>query len=294
MTPPRPHRRFALPGGRITVETPTRWARSMAHGASLFGWRYRRLMRAAHGPDRAALHDAERSWCAAATAAIGLTVEVHGLDLVDPHERYVVLPLHESFVDLLALQHLPLEMAYTATEELLSWEYLGPYLQASGQATIPREDGPAGYRALLTAAHTAAVRGESPVVFPQGSVLGIEVAFHPGAFRLAERFELPVLPVVLTGGARVWDYPFSTTLRFGGTVRLEVLSPVAPTEAVASAGVIERRMKEVALAADPGPRRFDPERDGWWDGYRYEIDPRFPDVAEAVAQHRNATIAPGV
>ncbi len=284
-----PQRRFALPGGKIDVASPLEWTRAMLRGAHLFGSSYKHLMQAARSGDRTTLHGAERTWCAEATTAIDLTIDVHGLDHVDPSRRYLVAPLHEGFLDLVALAHLPLDMAYTAADELFTWEHLGPYLTASGQTSIPQRNGTAAYRSLITAGHTAAVRGESLVVFPQGSVLGIEVAFHQGAFRLAERFDLPLLPVILTGAASVWDYPFSTDLTFGGTIRLEVLPPIEAQDAVASAAAIEWEMKERALASNPGPRRFDPDRDGWWDDYRYGIDPRFPDLLAALEKHRETT-----
>ncbi len=262
----------------------------MLRGAHLFGPSYRRLMDATTSPDRTRLHTAERLWCAEAASGIDLTVDVHGLDNVDPERRYIVAPLHEGFVDLLALQHLPLDMAYTATAELFSWEYLGPYLTASGQTFIPHHSGTAAYRSLMTAGHTAAIRGESLVVFPQGSLLGIEIEFQQGAFRLAERLDLPILPVVLTGAATVWDHPFSTTLNFGRTVRLEVFPPIEAEAAVSSAAAVEWEMKERAMAANPQPRHFDPDRDGWWDDYRYEIDPRFADLRAAVAHHRQRDV----
>ena len=44
-----------------------------------------------------------------------------------------------------------------------------------------------------------------------------------------------------------------------------------------------------AAATAPGmmpPRRFDPERDGYWDGYDYEIDPSFPELRKKVRLHR--------
>ena len=286
MTSHQPQHRFPLPGGKIAVASPGAWARSIVRGVHLFGPSYRRLMNATTSPDRVRFHDAERAWCAEAASAIDLTVDVHGLDNVDPQRRYVVTPLHEGLLDLVALARLPLDMAYTATEELFTWEYLGPYLWASGQTSISQRSAPAAYRSLLSAGHTAAIRSESLVVFPQGSVLGIEVAFHQGAFRLAERFDLPILPVILTGAASVWDYPFSTSLNFGGTVRLEVLPPIEASNAVTSAAAVEWEMKERALVANPGPRRFDPDRDGWWDDYRYRIDPRFPEVLAAVEEHR--------
>jgi 1-acyl-sn-glycerol-3-phosphate acyltransferase len=292
MTSHSTDRHFALPGRKVDVTSRRLWARAILHGTRLFGPSYRRLMRAAGSGDRSRLHAQERAWCAEAASAIDLTVDVSGLDRIDPTQRYIVAPLHEGFLDLVALQHLPLDMAYTATDELFSWQFLGPYLEASRQTSISPINGAAAYRSLLGASDEADAHDESLVVFPQGSVLGIEVAFHRGAFRLAERSGLPLLPVVLTGAATVWDYPFSTTLRFGGTIRLEVLPPMPSDEAVAAADTIEREMKERALLADPGPRRFDPARDGWWDGYRYEIDPSFPEVLEAVAQHRHRDVVP--
>ncbi len=290
MANPSPKRRYALPGGKITVSSPGMWVRSMRHGKHLFGPSYRALMEATRSPERAELHAAERRWCTEVARAIDLTVDAHGLDNVDPSRRYLVAPLHEGFLDLVALQQLPLGLAYTASEELYAWRFLGPYLSASGQTAISHTNGPAAYRALLTAGHTAAIRDESLVVFPQGSLLGIEVAFHQGAFRIAERFGLPVLPVVLTGAASIWDYPFSTALRTGGTIRLEVLPPVEARHAVVRAASIEVEMKERALSADPPPRHFDPDRDGWWDGYRYEIDPSFPEVAEAIERLRRGHV----
>jgi len=218
--------------------------------------------------------------------AIDLTIDTSGLHHVDPDRPYVVLPLHEGFTDLLAIQQIPLPMVYAATEELFEWDYLGTYLAESHQPRISPTNGADAYRTILRAGKAASARGESIVVFPQGTVLGIETAFHAGAFRAADHLGLPVLPVVLTGAATVWDHPFSMELHFGQTIRMEVLAPVAPTDAIAAAKDIEAEMKDRALAATPRPRHFVPERDGWWDDYPYKIDERFPELADTVAQHR--------
>jgi 1-acyl-sn-glycerol-3-phosphate acyltransferase len=222
-----------------------------------------------------------------------LTIELKGLHHVDPEVSYVVLPLHEGFTDLLAIQHLPLSMVYATAEELFEWEYLGPYLHASAQPCISRTNGPSAYRTILRAGKSASARRESLVVFPQGTVLGIETAFTGGAFRAAQHLDMPVLPVVLTGSSAVWDYPFSTDLHNGGTIHMEVLAPVQANHAIASMQEVESEMKDRALAATPGPRRYVPERDGWWDDYRFEIDPRFPDLKRAVALHRGTVVNTG-
>ena len=281
---------FALPGDKITAASRRDWLRSMVSGAYVFGPAHRRLMRAARSNDRQILHQAERQWARTTSAALGLTINTSGLHHVDPARSYVVLPLHEGFTDLLAIQRLPLAMMYAAAEELFDWQHLGPYLRASAQPSVSRTNGPQAYRTLLRAGKAAAARGESLVVFPQGTVLGIETAFTGGAFRAAQHLDMPILPVVLTGSSTVWDHPFSTQIHFGRTIRLQVLEPVPANCAVAMAEDIESEMKDRALAATPGPRRYVPERDGWWNGYRFEIDPRFPELRQRVARHRESIV----
>ena len=133
-------------------------------------------------------------------------------------------------------------------------------------------------------------RDEALVVFPQGSILGIEVAFWPGAFRLAERLDAWILPVVVTGSHRVWEYPYSPLVRFGRQVSVRVLPGVPSHEARVSARAVESEMKRVALNDMAAPaRRFRPEIDGYWDDYSYGIDPAFPELAAQVAAHRESS-----
>lgn len=279
-------RQVPLPGGKAAVKTPAEWLRIVAAGAKLFGPSHRSLLAAGRSGNRERLHELERRWAADAARAARLEIDASGLDSIDTDERYVVAPLHEGFADGIALQRLPLDLTFAARDELFAWRFLGTYLRAASHPLVPTGDDRIAYRALLRGAGRAFAAGESIVVFPQGSILGIESAFRQGAFRIARRFERPLLPVVLTGGHRVWEHPYSPRLRLGQKMRLEVLDAVPGAEAVGAMREIERTMKERALAHDPPPRRFDPDRDGWWDGHPYEIDPDFPDLVERVADHR--------
>ena len=283
-------KRYALPGRRASVSSRRNQLRSLVFGAGLFGPKYLKLLAAAHSGDPARLRNAERSWARSAARGAKLTVETHGLDYVDPQQQYVVVPLHEGFADVLALLRLPLDLTFSAAQELFDWRLVGRYLKASGHTSLPRTNGPHAYRTMIRAAESTFSRGESYVVFPQGSILGIETAFHSGAFHLAARTGKDILPIVLTGGATVWAHPFSDHLNFNQTVRLEVLKSVPPDEAVSRAREIETTMKDRALRASPGPRHFNPAVDGWWDDYPYEIDPRFTDLAARLSTHRVATI----
>lgn len=282
--PPRYPVPFA--GERAAAETVTAWIRLTAGAAALFGparsWMLQLTTSA--GPRR--LHDAERRWARATTAVLGMRPTVVGAERIDPAERYLVAPLHEGFADVLCLLHLPLDLTFAARDELFEWRTIGPYLEASHQAKIPTAGGPGAYRALLEGARTAFDGGESFVVFPQGTILGIEAAFRPGAFRVAQRLGRPVLPVVISGTHRVWEHPYEPTVRLGVPVHVEVLEPVPADRIALEADAVEREMKKAALDSGIAPRRFDPDRDGWWDDYPYEIDPAFPELADRVARHR--------
>lgn len=246
------------------------------------------LALSAIGPRRPALHRAERRWASLALRLLRLELDLSGLDNVDANEQYVVMPLHEGFVDAVVLLELPLELRFTVRDELLEWRHLGRYLRRTGQLVIPTGSSVSMLRHLYHEAEATFARGESLVIFPQGSILGIEAAFQRGAFRVAERFDRPLLPVVITGTHRVWEHPYSSTVRYGQPVSVRVLEPVPGGAAARRARSIEQEMKAMALRTDMAPvRRFVPDRDGWWDGYPFEIDPDFPELAAAVAARRS-------
>ena len=191
-----------------------------------------------------------------------------------------------GFADALALLHLPLSFTFVARDELVSFPPIGGHLSRGRHLFIRPERPALTAQNLLRGTRAAVEVGESVVLFPQGSILGIEVAFQPGAFNLARRLGRPILPVVVAGGHRVWEHPFSPTLRTNQSMTMIVLPPVPPGEAVSQRGMIERHMKQFATASATPARHFDPSRDGYWDGYRYEIDLAFPDLAQRISTHR--------
>jgi 1-acyl-sn-glycerol-3-phosphate acyltransferase len=215
--------------------------------------------------------------------------DVAGLENVVAGRRYVVVALHEGFADALALLRLGLDLRFVARDELAEWPTLGRYLSDTGQLIVEEGRSRVSYRRLITGGAAALEAGEALAIFPQGSILGVETAFWPGAFRLAERLDAWILPVALTGSHRVWEHPYSPLVRFGQKMSMRVLPGVEPDRAVDQSREIERELKQLALTGEmAAPRRFEPEVDGFWDGYRYEIDPDFPDLAARIAEHRRA------
>ena len=281
-----------LLGGHLAVGSTREWLRAWAVMLILLGPARLILRLATALPDRmpirgrAACRAAERWWARLAARLLRMRIHINGLEHIDPDEQYVVVALHEGFADGLALLHLPLSLTVVARDELATFPLLGGHLERGRHILIRPERPVSTTRSLLRDARAAIESGESVLLFPQGSILGVEVAFQPGAFNLAGRLGRPVLPIVVTGGHRVWEHPFTPTLRTNQSMSLTVLPPVPPEEAVSRRGTIERSMKQLALASATPPRHFDPNRDGYWDDYRYEIDLAFPDLAQRIAAHR--------
>ena len=263
-------------------------------GAPLLALRL--LGRAGRRPE---LHRVARWWARGVARHLAIQLDLAGLDLIDPTESYVVTPLHEGFADALGLLHLPLNLRFAARDELFGWRLFGGLLRDTEQLLLCPELGMLSYLQLRRQAPAVLDGGESLVIFPQGSILGIEIDFKAGPFALAASLGRPILPVALTGSHRVWEHPYSPRLRYGQRLSLAVLPPVMPDElrarGVEGARVeVQRRLKARALDGRMAPpRRFVPERDGYWDGYAYEIDPAFPSLLDEIARHRQAVSPDG-
>lgn len=247
--------------------------------------RFRRLDRAANHSDRDFLI---RRWGNQVLSALDVKLKLAGMDHIDPDRAYLVLPLHESLIDVPLLLRLPLPMTFVARADLANQKPLDRILESSGQILINPE-APSALRVLLREAALLQAAGRSVVIFPQGSVLGIETAFQQGACAVAERLRLEVLPVVITGSHRVWEYPFSPVVRRQVPVHMAILPP-RPIVDSGDFRELEREMKHHALRNTGAPvRRYVPKRDGYWDGDRFDIDPDFHAVHAQVAKHRSAS-----
>lgn len=235
----------------------------------------------------------QRWWARRLVRTIGMRLELSGLEHADEGQAYVVTPLHEGLADALVLLHLPLPLRFVLRDEFIDWRPLGGYLHDTGQIAIRPENGMHAYRSTVREAGAAVERGESVVICPQGTILGIETDFQPGAFAIARTLGRPVLPVVLTGTHRVWEFPFSPRLRRGVRASMRVLPPITVEEVRAMdlddlRREVQHRIKSAATDSTmASPRHYVPARDGYWDDYTFDIDPAFPELAADLATHRD-------
>ena len=217
---------------------------------------------------------------------LGVRMDLSGCEHIDPDEQYVVVALHESFMDVIALLQLPLDLAWVARDELMGTPGLHAALDGNLAVTISPELPRAALRQLIRSAPGIFSEGRSLAMFPQGTLLGIETAFSSGAFRIAERFGRPILPVVIAGTHNVYDYPFSPLVRFGQQIRIAILEPVTPGTIAGTARELETRMRSNAMSNHPRPRTYLPEQDGFWEDYAFEIAEEFPELRKRLAAHR--------
>ena len=276
---------ITLPGRRFGAEHPKDVLSLARLLNTVFGLRAREVVRCAERAQLSGIDSAQRMWGRSVEQALRLEISTSGLEHVGGGP-YMVVALHEGFADVLPLLRLPLSLSWAARDELIEWPRLGRYLASGAAVTFAPERPIEAYRRLRAESSRVFRSGRSLVVYPQGTLLGIETGFKRGAFRIADSLGVPVLPVVVTGGARVYEYPFSPLVRFDQKMSMRVLPALPAGGSEATVGPLQREMKQVAFDQDPGPRRYVPNRDGFWDGYAFDIDDDFASVKAEVELHR--------
>lgn len=129
------------------------------------------------------------------------TFEVDGEPPADiDRSGYVVVANHESVADPFVLSWLPFDMRWVAKEELFKPPVIGWAMRWGGDIPLRRGQGDS-VRAMFDECERALAGGISIMMFPEGtrSKDGELLPFKDGAFALAVRAQVPVLPVALAG-----------------------------------------------------------------------------------------------
>ncbi|MHC1743524.1 MAG: lysophospholipid acyltransferase family protein [Syntrophobacteraceae bacterium] len=126
-------------------------------------------------------------------------VHLEGLDRIDHSGPYLVASNHQSLADIPLLCLLPWEMKWIAKTELFKVPLIGWMMQMAGDIRLDRRQR-AGAQALLRAKGYLQ-KGCSVMVFPEGTRSRDSRihAFTDGAFALAIKAGVPVLPIAIEG-----------------------------------------------------------------------------------------------
>lgn len=165
---------------------------------------------------------------------------IEGLEHVDKKGRYVIVLNHQAMSDIPALYFVPLNFRWVSKREVFKIPFFGQLLRLHGDICINRGKAAEAMDQLLRDGALWIERGASVAIFPEGtrSKDGEIHRFKAGAFELARKVQVPILPVVLEGTERLIHK--NRLFRWRNTVTVKVLEPVSVQE------VLSTESKELA------------------------------------------------
>jgi len=127
-------------------------------------------------------------------------VKVKGLENIDPKKIYVVVSNHQSLADIVLMYKTKMQFKWIAKESLFRIPVLGWNMLLAKHIRLQRGDFSSIKRVYRQAGWWLR-NGVSVVFFPEGTrndnhEMGI---FQNGAFKLAIKEKVPILPIVIEG-----------------------------------------------------------------------------------------------
>jgi 1-acyl-sn-glycerol-3-phosphate acyltransferase len=173
-------------------------------------------------------------------------VEIEGLHYVDRSRPQLLVANHSGLHDILSLSaRLPIQFRWVAKKSLFGIPFMGWHMRRSGYIPIDREHPREAARSIIDAARIIQ-GGVNAIAFPEGtrSRNGDLSTFHSGAFALALRTGVPLVPVTLEGSCRVIA-PKTLQVNPGVIIRIKIDLPIDVTRY--ARGEKHRLMEDVFL-----------------------------------------------
>ncbi len=156
------------------------------------------------------------------------TVTVTGREHIDPARTYIIVSNHQSLVDILVSFTLFTHFKWVSKSEIFLVPLIGWNMFLNQYVRLDRGS-KASIKKMYAACSHHLQQGSSVFLFPEGtrSTTGKMRPFKEGAFVLAKRLELPILPIVINGSKHAVP---KDSLNFHGRtdVHIEVLEPIEP------------------------------------------------------------------
>jgi 1-acyl-sn-glycerol-3-phosphate acyltransferase len=180
-----------------------------------------------------------------------ISIDVRGLQHL-PEDAAMVVANHSSYIDGVLLKAaLPARYAFVIKKEMVKVPLAGLLLKRIGAEFVDRfnqHSGAMDARRLMRAASG----GSSLVFFPEGTFASRPglARFHGGAFTIAARARMPVIPVAIHGarnilpGNTIWPRPGRVIIEI-----LPVLSPAASDASSSLANTLRDQSRAQILAA---------------------------------------------
>ena len=196
--------------------------------------------------------DPKRRWLAKYTSIWGAhylawapfaSVRVEGLEHADPERPCVYVVNHQSMVDILAVFATRLPYLWVSKVENFYVPFLGWNMWLNGYVPLKRGFLPSILRMVRSCLKKLA-EGQSLCVFPEGtrSPDGNLIDFYRGAFWVATRCRVPIVPIIVEGTGSI--LPKKTLQIRPQQTLVRVLAPIEP----ASVGYDDRKLRDAVRA----------------------------------------------
>lgn len=166
-------------------------------------------------------------WSALIVKVCGISIEVEGLEYLEPGRSYIVLSNHQSLLDIpVTLAAVPRTIRFVAKKELLKTPAFGAALRRSDHIVIDRKD-PRSAMTTLNSAMALCSEGICVLFYAEGSRSddGKVKAFKKGGVMMAIQSGLPIVPLSVSG-TRKFLPKGCAVVRPGGKVRLTFAQPI--------------------------------------------------------------------
>ncbi len=127
-------------------------------------------------------------------------IRISGREKIVRGRTYVVVSNHQSLLDILVLFNLFFHFKFVSKIEIFKVPFIGWNMYLNRYIRLKRGDRKS-VEQMMADAEKALAGGNSILIFPEGSRSpdGKVKPFKPGAFILAQKMRVPILPVVVSG-----------------------------------------------------------------------------------------------
>lgn len=172
-------------------------------------------------------HREARFWSKIVLAIAGVKCKVMGSENIDLSKNYIFVSNHVSLFDIPAVvASIPMQVRIVAKKELTKIPLFGTSIKRGGYIIIDRGKSLEAVRSLEEASQKIR-NGASVLLFPEGtrSKDGTLQPFKRGAFLLAAKSGIPIVPVTINGSYKI--LPKSKLRINSGEVHIIIDKPIA-------------------------------------------------------------------
>jgi 1-acyl-sn-glycerol-3-phosphate acyltransferase len=158
----------------------------------------------------------------------GIKLTIKGLENIPAGKHsYIVVANHQSVIDIPILFYvLPFNVYFVAKKEIAKVPFIGWYMYMMGMIFIDRGSRDKALQSMINAGSLIRA-GKSVMTFPEGTrsldeKMGV---FKAGTFIMAEKAQVDILPIKITGAGKIW--PSGGFTIKGGPVIVSIGTPIS-------------------------------------------------------------------